>query len=64
MSDEARGSERRWLLDRVVTLQLQAQTSSDAEARAALVLGREALRRHDAESVVRFEAAIKKEIAP
>ena len=57
-------SERRRLLEHVVDAQLRALANpTAAEVRAALREAREALTRHDAETVARFEVAIRKEIA-
>lgn len=63
MSAADRWEKRRELLDEIVALQMAMQVSPEAETRAALAQAREALRQHDAESVARFEVAIRKEAA-
>jgi hypothetical protein len=58
MSESDRHGLRRLLLDRIVALQLEVQTSGDAEARALLEQARDALRAFDAESLRLFNREV------
>ena len=55
---EDRYSMRRLLLDRIVALQLEVQTSGDTEARLLLEEARAALQAFDAESLRLFNREI------
>jgi hypothetical protein len=55
---EGRAELRRALLDRIVALQLEVQTSGDPEARALLEEARDALRAFDAESLRIFNREV------
>jgi hypothetical protein len=54
---EGRAELRRALLDRIVALQLEVQTSGDAEARALLEEARDALSEFDRETLRLWSAA-------
>ena len=61
---EVRRDQRRLLLEHVAEIQLEMLANPSAvETRAALREARSALRQHDAETVARFEVAIRKEVA-
>ena len=55
---EDRRAERRELVDHIGRLMMQVQCSGDPEVREALSEAREALRRHDAESLRKFNREI------
>lgn len=59
---EVRRDQRWLLLEHVAEIQL-AMLANPAAARAALSEARSALRQHDAESLLAFEAAIRKGVA-
>ena len=55
---EDRNAIRRIILDRIVALQLEVQSSGDPEARALLEEARDALRAFDAESLRLFNREV------
>ena len=58
MSETDRSGIRRVLLDRIVALQLEVQTSGDPEARALLEEARDTLQQFDAELLRLFNREV------